>query len=356
MQNFRNRMGWALSGALALVLIATLARAIQAGPLDPPGPVSSTMKTIGDLVPSWHQTLNSNGCGSTRWSCLMGGAAVLDNETGLVWEQQPTNTAGESWFAAQASCQSASTGNRLGWRLPAAEELLTLQDSSTLDGLPAGHPFQGFHGSGSWSSTAAPDDEHYAMRVMFPSLYGQTEALPKELAAGAWCVRGGHSENAQTSSDLNSWSKKLSAAGVDNCHTRRFTCVLANDEGVLDHETGLVWTRNMKLAAGASYLAALDVCANDVTGNARGWRLPTVAELMSLQDLSQSNPSLPVGHPFTGSALSLGIWWSSSLVPTSPSEAYSVSFTSFFAIPPLAQTEVLTTGHFVWCVRGAATQ
>ena len=114
MHNFRNRMGWALSGALALVLLATLARAIQAGPLDPPGPVSSTMKTIGDLVPSWHQTLNSNGCGSARWNCVMGGAAVLDNETGLVWEQQPTNTAGESWFAAQASCQSASTGNRLG--------------------------------------------------------------------------------------------------------------------------------------------------------------------------------------------------------------------------------------------------
>ena len=154
---------------------------------------------------------------------------------------------------------------------------------------------------------------------------------------------------------MTSWSKNLSAAGTDSCHTRRFTCVLANDQGVLDHETGLVWTRNMKLAD-ASYLAALDVCANSVTGNVRGWRLPTVAELVSLQDLSQSNPSLPVGHPFTGSAISLGIWWSSSLVPTSPSEAYSVSFTSFFTAPPLAQTEALATSHFVWCVRGAVTQ
>ena len=191
---------------------------------------------------------------------------------------------------------------------------------------------------------------------MFPSQYGQTEALPKELGAGAWCVRGGHSENAQTSGDLNSWSKHLSASGGDSCHTRRFTCVLDNDEGVLDHETGLVWTRNRNLASGASYLTALDVCANGATGNTRGWRLPTVAELMSLQDLSQSNPSLPVGHPFTGSGISLGIWWSSSLVPASPSEAYSVSFTSFLLIPPLAHTETLTTSRLVWCVRGAVTQ
>lgn len=350
---FMNRFGWALAGALAVALIATLARAIQAGPLDPPGPVSSTMKTLADLVPAWHRTLDSSGCGSARWNCVMGGAAVLDNETGLVWETTPTNTTGESWFAAQDSCQSASTGNRFGWRLPAAEELLSLRDSSTLDGLPTGHPFQGFHGSGSWSSTAAPDDEHYAVRVMFPSLYGQTEALPKELAAGAWCVRGGHSENAQTSSDLNSWSKKLSAAGFDSCHTPRFTCVMSSS-GVLDHQTGLVWTRDAGLAGSAAWSDANRACLNLGAGAVSGWRLPSAAELMSLADPSVLSPavSLPAGNPFLNTA-GTAPFWSSTPDPSNPGYFWDVKFGHLSIGQPASPSLSLAAAvERVWCVRG----
>lgn len=360
MQNFRNRMGWALSGALALVLIATLARAIQAGPLDPPGPVGSTMKTIGDLVPSWHQTLSSSGgCTSQRFSCVMGGAAVLDNETGLVWEKTPSNTAGENWFAAQASCTSASTGSRLGWRLPAVEELQTLRDLSTVDGLPSGHPFSGVSG-GFWSTSSGANDERNAQSLTFPAEFGPPQTAPKEFAvAGAWCVRGGRGDNAQTPSDLNSWSKKLPATGLDSCHTRRFTCVLANNEGVLDHETGLVWTRALKLYTSTNHYFALSGCANATEGNVGGWRLPTAPEMLSLQDPTQvnPNPSLPLGHPFIGSVAVADLWWTSSLPTDSPGIAYVVRLEGPSAGQNAGTFTSLTTAAVnVWCVRGAVTQ
>ena len=358
MQNFRNRMGWALSGALALVLIATLARAIQAGPLDPPGPVGSTMKTIGDLVPSWHQTLNSNGCGSARWSCVMGGAAVLDNETGLVWERTPTTTAGESWFAAQDSCQSASTGSRLGWRLPAVEELLTLRDLSTVDGLPTGHPFSGVSVGGFWSTSSAVNDERYARGVTFPAEFGAPQALPKDVATrGAWCVRGGHGENAQTPSDLTAWSKKLSALSLDSCHTRRFTCVLNGDQGVLDHETGLVWTRGATDFGAFDLQSGVSGCYGINVGGVSGWRLPTEAELLSLLDTTVVNPafSVPIGNPFAGVSAYAFPWLSSQSAGSGSS--YGVQFKGPGAGQPGSYVILPTTGTWsVWCVRGAVTQ
>ena len=357
MQNFRNRMGWALSGALALVLIATLARAIQAGPLDPPGPVGSTMKTIGDLVPSWHQTLNSNGCGSARWSCVMGGAAVLDNETGLVWEKTPSYTGDENWFAAQASCTAASTGDRFGWRLPAVEELLSLRDASTVDGLPAGHPFLNTAG-GSWSATVAFDDERNAQSLTFPAEFGPPQTVPKEFTvAGAWCVRGGRGENAQTPGDLNSWSKKLSATGLDICRTRRFTCVLNNDQGVLDHETGLVWTRGATDFGAFDLQSGLSGCYGINTGGVSGWRLPTEAELLSLLDATVVNPafSVPNGHPFVGVSAYAFPWLSSQ--SAGPTTSYGVQFKGAVAGQPGSYVVLPTTGTWsVWCVRGAVTQ
>jgi hypothetical protein len=52
----RQRLGWALTGALALTAILALARASVAGPLDPPGPVGSTMRTADELLPSGGRT------------------------------------------------------------------------------------------------------------------------------------------------------------------------------------------------------------------------------------------------------------------------------------------------------------
>src|SRR5205823_5493795 len=74
--------------------------------------------------PSWDQQLPA----STRFVVLSnwidvahpsGGAAVLDRETGLVWEQSPSTfpdgmgrPSGVAWGAAQFYCNNLSTGGR----------------------------------------------------------------------------------------------------------------------------------------------------------------------------------------------------------------------------------------------------
>ncbi len=103
--------------------------------------------------PSWDQTLPS----STRFIVLsnMNSAAVLDRETGLVWEQSPS-TSTFTWDGAQFHCINLNAGGRTGWRLPTIQELQSLVDQSVPSPgpkLPSGHPFNNVQSSGYWSAT-----------------------------------------------------------------------------------------------------------------------------------------------------------------------------------------------------------
>src|SRR5437667_9194781 len=51
MESIRNKLGWGLSAALALLLLAALAGVVHGGPLDPPGPVAPTGKTVITSLP-----------------------------------------------------------------------------------------------------------------------------------------------------------------------------------------------------------------------------------------------------------------------------------------------------------------
>src|SRR5262245_48646993 len=96
-----------------------------------PGPYYAT--------PSWDQTLPA----SSRFIVLsnMGGAAVLDRETGLVWEKSPS-TSTQDWPGAFSHCLNLNTGGRTGWRLPSVQDLLSIVDrSQSSPALPSGHPF-----------------------------------------------------------------------------------------------------------------------------------------------------------------------------------------------------------------------
>jgi hypothetical protein len=70
--------------------------------------------------------------------------AVLDRETGLVWERQPSNQT-FAWPNARLHCAQKAVGERGGWRLPAFNELASLVDPAITDpAVPrvlAGHPF-----------------------------------------------------------------------------------------------------------------------------------------------------------------------------------------------------------------------
>ena len=94
--------------------------------------------------------------------------AVLDKETGLVWER--TMDGGIQWESAQMFCAGQTTGNRRGWRLPSLHELNSLFDPSALGGnlaLPVGHPFKNFQPGYFWSVTLDALNPNAAWMVDF---------------------------------------------------------------------------------------------------------------------------------------------------------------------------------------------
>ena len=144
--------------------------------------------------PSWDQQVPA----SPRFIVLSNwaSAAVLDRETGLVWEKSPDTTP-QTWDNAQYACMNKNVAGRGGWKLPSIQELRSLVDPTASNpALPAGHPFSNVQSSGYWSATTtAPGLASSAWTVIFQdgSVSGDETDDPHYI----WCVRGGSGGDAQ---------------------------------------------------------------------------------------------------------------------------------------------------------------
>lgn len=113
--------------------------------------------------------------------------AVLDKETQLVWEKKPSTDL-MPWNEAKEHCLSRYVGGRMGWRLPAIEEILTLVDRTESPALPNQHPFEIVENL-YWSATTRQQDTTMAYEL---GVFGGGAAYtPKGNLVRAWCVRGG---------------------------------------------------------------------------------------------------------------------------------------------------------------------
>lgn len=115
---------------------------------------------------------------------------------------------------------------------------------------------------------------------------------------------------------------------------------------VLDKETRLVWERSPDTAMKTWDAAIVDSYTRVVAGR-KGWRLPTMEELLSLVDPTRGNPSLPVGHPFQNVQVD-NFYWSSTLgMSTLPTYVWGYNFGN-------ADTSnvLKTTNRYTWLVRG----
>jgi hypothetical protein len=182
-----------------LSLLVPIRASAQSPPtkLDPPGPPGPTMKTLDEIPPAWSQILPVE----QRFQMVMGGVAVLDRETGLVWERSPSAFAeGNDWSLALLACSDLSLGGRKGWRLPGIAELTSLlvNVAGVYYRLPIGHPFGG-SASGLdsyWSATPYADDvtQVFAMSLD-PNATGRNVFNGSKNGAldslKIWCVRGG---------------------------------------------------------------------------------------------------------------------------------------------------------------------
>jgi hypothetical protein len=117
--------------------------------------------------------------------------AVLDKETGLVWEKSPATTAGNS-SSARSTCANKAVGGRKGWRLPSMPELASLVDPSVASPgptLPQGHPFLNIQPSNYWSASAHVENPTLTWGVGFGN--GNVLGVSKAFDNRVWCVRGG---------------------------------------------------------------------------------------------------------------------------------------------------------------------
>jgi hypothetical protein len=181
------------SSSLTIVIVAAGCLIAGASPSSAQGPYYA--------VPAWNQKLPV----STRFVpvlfaqfcspvCEQIATAVLDRETGLVWERVPSSS--ESDFReAQIACALKVRANRGGWRLPGVDELTSLRDHTTTSGvaLPPGHPFLNIvTGASYWTSTEVDPDEallvHFNAGVL--SFIGSAPIHNFDHAV-VWCVRGG---------------------------------------------------------------------------------------------------------------------------------------------------------------------
>ncbi|MBX3324818.1 MAG: DUF1566 domain-containing protein [Nitrospira sp.] len=151
------------------------------------GQAQSTPDRSSPYVVSWNRTLPTE----MRFVVLanFNSEAVLDQNTGLVWERSPAPVLTD-WKAARFSCLNKTVGGQRGWRLPSIVELTSLLDPSVQDSgsmLPSGHPFLNNPSGFYWSaSTDGEPSKAWHLHVS----NGYVHMTGKVSTFKAWCVRG----------------------------------------------------------------------------------------------------------------------------------------------------------------------
>ncbi len=172
---------WLMSVLVVPVMYGGFA---MADSLEQTAPPDHTKKATTD---AWDQKIKK---ATKRFKIVLDGVAVLDKETGLVWEKSQDITA-RTWDDAISYAYQKNVGGRKGWRLPTIEELSSLVGPTRSNpALPSGHPFTNVQSNLYWSSTTDVNVASLAWVVNFYD--GFVGNYDKINGSFAWCVRGGH--------------------------------------------------------------------------------------------------------------------------------------------------------------------
>lgn len=208
MRNRRRKLAWRVGAVVLLVGGLSMASggpggmpAAAAPPSsNPGGPPSQILDKLDQIQAA---ITGGGGNDTLRWDQVLPAAqrfvilpafnsdAVLDKETGLIWEKSPATTAGNS-SNARSTCANKAVGGRKGWRLPSMPELASLVDPSVASPgptLPQGHPFLNIQPSNYWSASAHVENPTLTWGVGFGT--GNVLGVSKAFDNRVWCVRGG---------------------------------------------------------------------------------------------------------------------------------------------------------------------
>lgn len=146
-----------------------------------------------------------------RFKIVMNGEAVLDDETGLLWERNPDIRGGSEifwiWKNAEHACLTKIIGNRKGWRLPTVWELSSLHFPGTKE------KYFGFSGPQQfWSSSFArwKDPEELHSKLSFGKVEDFSEKLPisvivEQTEKGIEIIINGEPSFSKKRADIGSW-------------------------------------------------------------------------------------------------------------------------------------------------------
>jgi len=171
--------------------------------------LSLSMPTSAQNPSGWDRVI-SNAAARFKVQAQFNNEAVLDQETGLLWERSPGDTNGDGiadesdgvdWYAAHLYCNDRVIGNRKGWRLPTIQELASLVDPAAaapphwpVPALTPGHPFTVSIES-YWSATGTALYSGCAWSMFLGS--GKVHRVPRTQPTLPWCVRSGQGVDAQ---------------------------------------------------------------------------------------------------------------------------------------------------------------
>jgi len=154
------------------------------------------------LAQIWDKNLPSD----SRFKILseFADSAVRDNNTGLVWDREPSPEK-VTWKEAKTNCLNMAAGGVWGWRLPSINEIMTLVDRRGKPGrpvmLPEGHPFNLPTNGDNYTYWSATADYNPASKSVFWLVHlsigkailataAQEDAPPPHVKYFYWCVRG----------------------------------------------------------------------------------------------------------------------------------------------------------------------
>ena len=130
---------------------------------------------------------DTNNPSASRFTTAFTGA-VLDKNTGLVWEQAP-DAGVRSWFSSTSYCVQKTVGGTVGWRLPSVVELNSVRDPSLPAPFVPASVFTGVQSADYWSASTLAGLPALAWFVNFDG--GVVFSTNKASSVLAWCVRGG---------------------------------------------------------------------------------------------------------------------------------------------------------------------
>ena len=173
--------------------------------------------------------------------------------------------------------------------------------------------------------------------VIFPSLISIAIFLPVLVEAGNLEPSSPPGPTMKTLDEIPpTWSRKLDSTNgstipfQQGCGSSRFECIwfegspISIPQAVLDKETGLVWARNAQTLTPQSWFDAMLFARDTFLAERKGWRLPTVEEILTLIDeTAPVSPKLPVGHPFVNTTPPV-IYWTSTTGERDSSNAYYI--------------------------------